>query len=113
MYASIESRSVEIGTLRALGFPGGPIVASVLIESVALCLLGAIVGGAGAWVAFNGHVISTVNGASFTQVAFAFAVTPALLLQGAALACVVGVAGGLPPAVRAARMPLVEALRAL
>ena len=113
MYASVESRSVEIGTLRALGFPGVPIVVSVLIESVALCLVGAAIGGAGAWLAFNGHVISTVNGASFTQVAFAFAVTPALLLQGGVLACVVGVAGGLPPAVRAVRMPLVEALRAL
>jgi putative ABC transport system permease protein len=113
MYASIESRSVEIGTLRALGFPGVPIVVSVLIESVVLCLAGALIGGAGAWLAFNGHVISTVNGASFTQVAFAFAVTPALLLQGSVLACVVGLAGGLPPAVRAVRMPLVEALRAL
>lgn len=113
MYASIESRSVEIGTLRALGFQGVPIVTSILLESVALCLAGAVIGGAGAWVAFNGHVISTVNSASFTQVAFAFSVSPDLLAQGAALACAVGLLGGLPPAVRAVRMPIVEALRAL
>jgi putative ABC transport system permease protein len=113
MYASIESRSVEIGTLRALGFPGLPIVASILLESVTLCLLGAVLGGAGAWLAFNGQVISTVNSASFTQIAFAFAVSPGLLAQGAALAAVVGLLGGLPPALRAARMPIVEALRPL
>ncbi|MGQ0586817.1 MAG: ABC transporter permease [Gammaproteobacteria bacterium] len=113
MYASIESRSVEIGTLRALGFQGLPVVASVMLESVALCLLGAVVGGAGAWLLFNGHVVSTVNGASFTQIAFAFAVTPALLAQGTALACLVGLLGGLPPALRAVRTPIVEALRAL
>jgi len=113
MYASIESRSVEIGTLRALGFQGLPIVASILLESVVLCLLGAAIGGAGAWLAFNGHVISTVNSASFTQIAFAFTVGPELLVQSAVLACVVGLLGGLPPALRAVRMPIVEALRAL
>lgn len=113
MYASIESRSVEIGTLRALGFQGLPIIASVLLESVGLCLIGALLGGAGAWLLFNGHVVSTVNGASFTQIAFAFAVSPALLAQGALLACVVGLVGGLPPALRAIRMPIVEALRAI
>jgi putative ABC transport system permease protein len=113
MYASIESRSVEIGTLRALGFQGLPIVASVLLESVVLCLLGALIGGAGAWLAFNGHVVSTVNGASFTQIAFAFAVSPQLLVQGTLLACVIGLVGGLAPAVRAIRVPIVEALRAL
>jgi putative ABC transport system permease protein len=113
MYASIESRSVEIGTLRALGFQGVPIVASVLAESVVLCLVGAAIGGAAAWLAFNGQVVSTVNGASFTQIAFAFAVTPQLLAQGTLLACVVGLAGGLPPALRAVRAPIVEALRAL
>jgi putative ABC transport system permease protein len=113
MYASIESRSVEIGTLRALGFPGLPIVVSILIESVALCLLGAVLGGGLAWLAFNGHVVSTVNGASFTQVAFAFSVEPALLIQGCVLASAVGLLGGLPPALRATRMPIVEALRPL
>ena len=101
------------GTLRAIGFQGFPIVVSVLLESIALCLLGAALGGAGAWLAFNGQVISTVNSASFTQIAFAFSVGPGLLVQAAALACVVGLLGGLPPALRAARMPIVEALRAL
>ncbi len=112
MYASVESRSVEIGTLRALGFQGLPIVASVLLESVALCLAGAVLGGAAAWLGFNGHVVSTVNGASFTQIAFAFSVSPGLLAQGMAVACVIGLLGGLPPALRAVRVPIVEALRA-
>ena len=112
MYASIESRSVEIGTLRAIGFEGAPIVVSVLLESIALCLLGAVLGGALAALVFDGRVISTANGMSFSQIAFAFAVGPALLAQGATLACAIGLLGGLPPALRAARMPVVEALRA-
>lgn len=112
MYASVESRSVEIGTLRALGFQGLPIVVSVVLESVVLCLAGAVLGGAAAWLGFNGHVVSTVNGASFTQIAFAFSVSPGLLLQGVAAACAIGLAGGLPPAIRAIRIPIVEALRA-
>jgi putative ABC transport system permease protein len=112
MYASVESRSVEIGTLRALGFQGLPIVVSVLLECVTLCLAGAAIGGAAAWLGFNGHVVSTVNGASFSQVAFAFSVSPRLLAQAAAAACVIGVAGGLLPALRATRVPIVEALRA-
>jgi putative ABC transport system permease protein len=113
MYASIESRSVEIGTLRAIGFPGVPIVASVLIESIVLCLAGAILGGGSAALAFDGHIVSTANGASFAQVAFAFRVGPALLAQGALLACAIGLLGGLPPAIRATRVPIVAALRAL
>jgi len=113
MYASVESRSVEIGTLRALGFQGLPIVVSVVLESILLCLAGAVLGGTAAWVGFNGHVISTVNGASFTQIAFAFSVSPGLLAQGVAVACAIGLVGGLPPALRATRIPIVEALRAL
>jgi putative ABC transport system permease protein len=113
MYASVEARSVEIGTLRALGFPGAPIVIAVLIESVALCLAGALLGAAGAALLFDGRIVSTANGASFSQIAFAFSVGPALLAQGAGLACVIGLVGGLPPALRAARMPVVEALRAI
>jgi putative ABC transport system permease protein len=112
MYASVEARSVEIGTLRALGFQGVPIVVSVLLECVALCLAGAVLGGGAAWLGFNGHVVSTVNGASFSQVAFAFSVSPRLLAQAAAAACLIGLAGGLLPALRATRVPIVEALRA-
>ena len=112
MYASIESRGVEIGTLRALGFQGLPIVVSVVLESILLCLAGAVLGGTAAWLGFNGHVVSTVNGASFTQIAFAFSVSPGLLAQGVAVACAIGLVGGLPPALRATRIPIVEALRA-
>lgn len=113
MYSSIESRSVEIGTLRAIGFQGAPIVISVLIESLVLCLLGAALGGAAAAAAFDGQIVSTANGVSFTQIAFAFSVGPALLAQGVTLACAIGLLGGLPPALRATRMPIVEALRPL
>ncbi|MGH8441955.1 MAG: ABC transporter permease [Nevskiaceae bacterium] len=112
MFASVESRSVEIGTLRALGFQGLPIVMSVVLESMLLCLAGGVLGGAAAWLGFNGHVVSTINGASFTQIAFAFSVSPGLLAQGIAVACAIGLVGGLPPALRATRIPIVEALRA-
>lgn len=111
MYASIESRSIEIATLRAIGFDGIPIVFSVLLESVILCGLGALLGGAIAYLLFNGYTVSTVSSTSFSQVEFAFSVSPALLLQGALWACVIGVVGGLFPALRAIRIPVIEGLR--
>jgi putative ABC transport system permease protein len=111
MHAAVKARSVEIATLRAIGFSGVPIVVSVLLESVALCLIGALAGGALAWLLFNGYTISTLGGQSFNQVAFAFRVTGALLLQSVLWACAVGLLGGLLPAIRAARLPVAEALR--
>jgi putative ABC transport system permease protein len=110
MYASIESRGVEIATLRALGFGAAPIAVSVLLEGLVLCLAGSVVGGAVAWLLFNGYTASTL-GAAGTQLVFAFSVSPALLVQGAVWACVIGLLGGLPPALRAARLPVAEALR--
>jgi putative ABC transport system permease protein len=110
MYASIESRGVEIATLRALGFGAAPIVVSVLLEGLVLCLAGALAGGAIAWVLFNGYTASTL-GAGGTQLVFAFRVSPELLSQGALWACLIGLVGGLPPALRAARLPVAEALR--
>ena len=112
MYASIESRGVEIATLRAIGFGGVPIVLSVLLECVILCGVGALVGGAIAWLLFNGYTVTTLNSASFSQVSFAFNVSLPLLLQGAVWACVIGLLGGLFPALRAVRVPVVEGLRA-
>jgi putative ABC transport system permease protein len=110
MYASIEARGIEIATLRALGFGAAPIVISVLFEGLVLCLAGGSIGGAIAWLLFNGYTASTLGNGN-TQIVFAFNVSAALLAQGAIWACVIGLAGGLLPALRAARLPVVEALR--
>jgi putative ABC transport system permease protein len=111
MYTAVSARTREIGTLRALGFKGGPIVLSVLIESVVLAIVGGFLGGALAYLVFDGFRAATINWQTFSQVAFTFAVTPSLLLQGAILAAFIGLIGGLVPAIHAARMPVVEALR--
>ncbi|MGE3276797.1 MAG: ABC transporter permease [Vicinamibacterales bacterium] len=111
MYTAVASRTREIATLRALGFGAGPVVISVLAEAVLLSLLGGLVGGAFAWAAFDGFQTSTMNFQAFSQVSFGFAVTPGLLAQGIGYAVALGLVGGLPPAVRAARLPVVVALR--
>ena len=113
MYSSISARGKEIATLRALGFGPFPVLMSTVIESLLLALTGGVIGGAVAWLVFNGFRVSTLNGASFSQVVFDFAVTPDLLLQGLIAALVIGFFGGLFPAVRAARMPVAQALRVL
>ena len=113
MYSAVAARTREIATLRALGFGGGPVVVSVLVESVVLAVAGGAIGGGLAYVAFNGFQTSTMNWQTFSQVAFAFAVTPHLILMGVLYALLMGVLGGLLPAVRAARMPVVSALREL
>lgn len=112
MYAAVATRSVEIATLRAIGFGGVPVVISVMIEAVLLSLIGGVLGAAIAYVGFNGFQVSTLNFQTFSQVAFAFAVTPALLGKGVIWSIVIGFFGGLFPAVRAARLPVVDALRA-
>lgn len=112
MYAAVATRSVEIATLRAIGFGGGPVVVSVMLEAMLLSVVGALIGAAIAYVVFNGYTVSTLNFQTFSQVAFAFAVTPGLLVQGIIWSVVIGFLGGLFPAVRAARMPVVDALRA-
>ena len=109
----IGGRSREIATLRALGFGGGPVVASVLIESLLLALAGGVAGAAAAWWAFDGFQASTLNWQSLSQVAFAFTVTPALVGRALLFALLLGLVGGLPPALRAARLPVVTALREL
>jgi putative ABC transport system permease protein len=113
MYSAVSSRTREIATLRALGFGRMPVVVSVLIEAVLLSLVGGVIGGALAWAAFDGYQTATMNWQSFSQVAFAFAVTPSLLAQGLIYATIMGLLGGLFPAIRAARMPVVTALRQL
>ena len=109
MYAAVSSRAREIATLRALGFSRLPVVVSVMIESLFVGLIGAAVGGTVSWFLFDGFRAATI--ASFTQVAFAFEVTPELLVQGIVLALVIGAIGGFLPAVGAARRSVVGALR--
>lgn len=112
MYAAVSTRAREIATLRALGFGGGAIVASVLLEALLLAVLGGVLGGGLAWLLFNGYTVSTL-GANFSQVAFDFRVTGELLAQGIAWSLAIGFIGGLLPAWRAARQPVTTALRAL
>jgi putative ABC transport system permease protein len=113
MYSAVAARTREIATLRALGFGGGAVVASVLAESLLLALVGGVLGGAASYVAFNGYQTSTINWQSFSQVSFAFAITPRLMAQGIAYALLMGLVGGLFPAIRAARIPVARALREL
>jgi putative ABC transport system permease protein len=86
---------------------------SVLTESMALGAIGGVIGGLLAYVAFNGYETSTINFQTFSQVAFAFRVTPELLVTGLAYALLMGFVGGLLPAIRAARLPIPSALREL
>jgi len=113
MYSAVSSRTREIATLRALGFGAAPVVASVLIEALVLGLLGGVAGGALVYLALNGNQASTLNWASFSQITFAFTVTRELLVTGVVYALVLGFAGGLLPALRAARMPVTAGLREL
>lgn len=111
MYAAVASRTREIATLRALGFGAAALVVSVLAEAVLLSAIGGVIGGGIAWAAFDGFRTSTMNFQSYSQVSFEFAVTPRLLGQSIWLAIAMGLAGGALPAVRAARLPVVVALR--
>ena len=113
MYSAVSSRTREIATLRALGFGRTPVVISILIEAVILSLVGGVIGGALAWIAFDGYQTATMNWQSFSQVAFSFAVTPGLLARGLVYSTIIGLLGGLLPAIRAARLPVVTALREL
>lgn len=113
MYTAVSTRSREIATLRALGFNTTSVVVSVLSESLALAAIGGAIGGALAYVAFNGYQTSTMNFSTFSQVAFAFQVTPQLLGLGLTYALAMGLVGGLFPALRAARLPIPSALREL
>lgn len=113
MYSAVSARTREIATLRALGFGSGPVVLSIMLESVALALVGGAVGALAAYLAFNDFKTSTINWQTFSQIAFAFKVTPALLVGGVVWALFIGTIGGLFPAIRAARLPIASALREL
>lgn len=113
MYTAVATRAREIATLRALGFNTLSVVVSVLAESMALGALGGTIGGLAAYLAFNGYQTSTINFQTFSQVAFAFRVTPELLVMGLVYALLMGLVGGLLPAIRAALLPIPSALREL
>jgi putative ABC transport system permease protein len=113
MYTAVSSRTREIATLRALGFRSGPVVISVVSESLLLAFLGGLIGAGLAWLAFDGYRAATLNWASFSAITFAFDVNVKLLTQGIIFAMVIGLIGGLFPAIRAARQPVAEALRGL
>jgi len=113
MYSAVAARTREIATLRALGFGGGPVVASVLAESMLLATAGGLAGGTAAWLVFNGYRAATMNWSTFSQVSFTFAVTPQILALGIVWALAMGFVGGLLPAYRAARLPVSAALRQL
>ena len=112
MYNTVAARSREIATLRALGFGRAPVICSVLIESLVLALVGGTIGGAVAYLWFDGYTAATMNFQTWSQIAFAFAVTPQLLANAIFLAAIIGLIGGLFPAIRAARLPIALALRA-
>jgi len=113
MYTAVSTRTREIATLRALGFNTASVLISVLAESLALAAIGGLLGGLTAYVAFNGYQTSTMNFQTFSQVAFAFRVTRTLMIQGLSYALMMGLVGGLMPAIKAARLPIATALRQL
>jgi len=113
MYSAVSSRTREIATLRALGFGAAPVVTSVLLESAVLGLLGGVVGGLLVYFGLNGYQASTLNWSSFSQLTFAFTVTPRLLLTGLWYSLLLGLVGGLLPGIRAARLPVTTGLREL
>jgi putative ABC transport system permease protein len=111
MYSAVAARSTEIATLRALGYGGLPVGVSVVIEALLLGLIGGCLGAAVAYLAFDGLQTSTMNYQSFTQVSFAFSVTPVLIITGTVYALLLALIGGLFPAVHAARRPIIAGLR--
>src|SRR3984957_4135104 len=112
MYSAVSTRTVEIATLRVLGFGASAVIVSVFAESLLLAILGGAAGGCIAWLMFNGHAVST-NGGGLTQLSVPLAVDFRLIAFGVVWACLIGMVGAAFPAIRAARAPLAAALRGL
>jgi putative ABC transport system permease protein len=112
MYAAVAAQAALIATLRAIGFHAVAVVIAVLAESLALALVGAGFGIAVAILLFDGHALHIAPGAQ-TQLLYALHIGPALAMRGALWAIVIGLLGGVFPAIRAARLPVAEALRTL
>jgi len=114
MYSAVSARLREIATLRAIGFGATAMVMSVLAEALLLAFIGGAIGAAIAWLFFNGHQVSTSGGgAAVGHLIFELSVSPALIATGIIWACTIGLIGGVFPAVRAARLPVATALRAI
>jgi putative ABC transport system permease protein len=112
MYSAVAERSREIATMRALGFGSGSVVTSFVFEALCIALIGGLLGCL-CILPLNGLTTGTMNWQTFSHLAFAFRVTPALLGAGLIFALCMGLAGGVPPAVRAARARIAVALREL
>jgi putative ABC transport system permease protein len=112
MYSAVAERSREIATIRALGFGAGAVVVSFVIESLLVAGVGGVIGCLAA-LPLNGLVTQTMNFQTFSHMSFAFRVTPAVMAAGLGFGLFMGLVGGLPQAVRAARLPVAEALRDL
>ena len=111
MYSAVAARTAEMATLRAIGFSAIAVAGAVLIEALLLALLGAAIGAAVSYALFNGATISTLGGAQFdSQLVYALSITPTLVIGVTLLACMLGLAGGLVPAIRTARANIAEAL---
>jgi putative ABC transport system permease protein len=111
MRSAVASRTVEIATLRAIGFSAAAAAISILAEALLLALLGAAIGVGIAFAAFNGAVISTLGGALYdSQLVYALTITPSVVATSVLLACALGLLGGGLPAVRAARANVADAL---
>jgi putative ABC transport system permease protein len=113
MYSAVSTRTREIATLRALGFGATPVIISVLTEALLIGLVGGVLGALISYFAFNGVRASTMNFSSFSQITFAFTVTPTVLVLGLVYALILGFVGGLLPSLRAARLPITTGLREL
>jgi putative ABC transport system permease protein len=111
MHSAVAARTVEIATLRAIGFSSSAVAAAILIEALLLALMGAGIGVVMAYAAFNGTTISTLGGALWdSQLVYSLSITPSLVVIAILLACALGLLGGLFPAIRAARANVAEAL---
>ncbi len=111
MYTAVSTRTIEIATLRAIGFSSVPIVVSVMLEAILLAVIGGGLGALFSYFVFNGFTVATLNPAAFSQVAFDFDVTPEIVSLGMLWAVIIGFFGGLLPALSAAVIPITTALR--
>jgi putative ABC transport system permease protein len=111
LYSAVAARTIEIATLRAIGFGPSGVVVSVLVEALLLSVLGALLGASIAWLLFNGNALSTGGGEFNSDVSFRLLVGPSLFAAGIVWACAIGFLGGLLPAIRAARLPVAVTLR--
>lgn len=113
MAYTVRERTNELAVLKAIGFTDQGVLGLILGESLALTLVGGIIGLGLAWLAFDGYRAATLSWTSFSAITFAFDVNAKLLVQGIIFAMIIGLIGGLFPAIRAARQPVAQSLREL